>query len=67
MAQAPNPIPPADPASTPKIQPWIIVVVVVVLACCFCIGLFGILFAFMPDFLHELGLDLLLPLLKAMY
>ncbi len=67
MTEAPYPAPQPEQSSPPKVNPWIIVVVVVVLVCCFCIGLCGILFAFMPDILHELGLDLLLPLLKALH
>jgi hypothetical protein len=43
-------------------SPWLIVVLVVVLSCCLCIGLCGLLGAFGPDILHELGLDTWLPL-----
>ncbi len=39
-----------------RLEPWIIVVVVVVVICCACAGLAGLLFAFGPELLHELGL-----------
>jgi hypothetical protein len=57
-------LPPA-PASQ-KTQPWIIVVVVLVLLCCGCFGAIGLLIAFVPDILHELGLTSWLPLLAVL-
>jgi hypothetical protein len=49
------------PASPKKTNPWLIAVVVIVGAGCFCIGATGLLLAFGPDILHELGLYALLP------
>jgi len=61
MAEASGtPLP--SPAPPDRMSPWLIVVLVVVLSCCLCIGLCGLLGAFGPSILHELGLDVLLPL-----
>jgi hypothetical protein len=50
------PLPPAK-----KINPWIIIVAVVVILCCACFGLLGLVIAFGPDLLQELGLVLAPP------
>ena len=58
---------PLPPAPAPaKTQPWIIAVVVAVLLCCGCLGVIGLIAAFAPDVLHELGLTSWLPLLAAL-
>jgi hypothetical protein len=56
--------PPPLLTSPDRISPWLIVVLVIVMACCLCIGLCGLLGAFGPDILHELGLMAWLPLLR---
>jgi hypothetical protein len=56
------PLPP--PSAPQKTNPWIIVVAVIVVVCCSCFGMIGLLIAFGPDVLHELGLYTLLPLLR---
>jgi len=54
-------------APTPqKTNPWIIIVAVAVVVCCGCFGVIGLLLAFGPEVLHELGLALGLPLLTGM-
>jgi hypothetical protein len=58
---------PLAPAPAPaKTNPWIIVSVVLVVLCCGCFGAIGLLIAFVPDVLHELGLTSWLPLLAAL-
>ncbi len=44
----------------------LVVVIAIVLAGCFCVGLCGLLFAFGPDILHELGLYSWLPALTVL-
>jgi len=51
------------PAPSKTMNPWLIAVLVVVLACCFCIGVIGLLLAFGEPILHELGLYTWLPFL----
>lgn len=57
-----TPLPPSTPQRT---NLWIIVIAVVVVVCCGCFGVVGLLLAFGPDILHELGLYSLLPILPA--
>ena len=47
--------PPAPSVPPEKMSPWLIAILAVVLGCCFCVGLTGLLLAFGPDILHELG------------
>ena len=55
------------PAPTPqKTNPWIYIVAAVILICCFCFGVVGLLLAFGPEILHELGLSSLLRQLTIM-
>ena len=58
--------PPSTPASDSRRNPWVIVIVAAVLLCCFCIGICGLLFAFVPDILQELGFNVLSPNLIAL-
>ena len=52
-------VPPPPPQKT---NSWIVVVAVVVVICCGCFGVIGLLIAFGPEVLHELGLSTLLPI-----
>ena len=54
------PLPP--PAPPERMNPALIAILVIVLSCCLCVGLCGLLGAFGPDILHELGLNFWLPL-----
>jgi hypothetical protein len=54
-----------DPAGIPALQktnPWIIIIAVAVVVCCACFGVTGLLIAFGPEILHELGLAAVLHL-----
>ena len=53
MADLPGP-PPVAPALQ-KTNPWIIIVAVAVVVCCACFGIVGLMIAFGPEILHELG------------
>jgi hypothetical protein len=47
---------PSLPSVPPgKPSPWLITALVVILGCCLCVGCLGLLVAFGPDLLHELG------------
>ena len=62
------PPPPAQPANPPALQktnPWIIIIAVAVVVCCACFGAIGLLIAFGPEILHELGVASV-PLLPAL-
>jgi hypothetical protein len=48
-----------------KTRTWIFIVAGVVVLCCACFGMAGLLIAFGPDVLHELGLAVVLPFLFA--
>jgi len=61
------PASPPPPAPAPDKTPaWIIVTAVIVVLCCVCCGVIGLLIAFVPDVLHELGLSSWVPLLAAL-
>ncbi len=60
MANSQEPPSPAPPSKT---NPWIIIVVVAVVVCGGCFGVAGLLLAFGPEILHELGLISLVPIL----
>jgi hypothetical protein len=56
----------AAPLPSPTLQktnPWIIIVAVIIVVCCGCFGMIGLLLAFGPEILHELGLASLPPIL----
>ena len=56
MAEVNNtPIPPLPPPSR-KNNTWLIVLVVILVLCCFCVGAIGLIIAFGPDILNELGI-----------
>ena len=59
-----TPLPP--PTAPQKTNPWIIIVAVVVVVCGACCGVIGLLLAFGPEVLHELGLYALLPVLTVL-
>ena len=48
-------IPPPPNVPPEKMSPRLIAILAVVLGCCFCVGMTGLLLAFGPDLLHELG------------
>ncbi len=57
MATPLNP-PPVPPAGVPPIQktnPWVFIIAAIVVVCCLCVGTVGLLIAFGPEILHELG------------
>ena len=56
------PIPPLPPPSR-KNNTWLIVLAVIVVLCCCCVGAIGLLIAFGPDILNELGIYILVPAL----
>ncbi len=65
---SPPPLPALQPTGTPAIQktnPWIIIIAVAVVLCCACFGVIGLLIAFGPEILHELGVAAA-PLLPAL-
>lgn len=66
MAELLDPPPPAaQPGGTPALQktnPWIIIIAVAVVLCCACFGVLGLLIAFGPEILHELGVTAVLVL-----
>jgi len=47
----PAPLPPAKKNNT-----WLIVLVVILVLCCCCVGAIGLIIAFGPDILNELGI-----------
>ena len=53
-----NVVDPSPPNSPPiqKTNPWIYIIAAVVVLCCCCAGMIGLLIAFGPDILHELGI-----------
>lgn len=51
------------PALPNRPNPWLIALLVIVGMCCLCVGALGLMLAFGPDFLHELGFSSLLPIL----
>ncbi len=62
MAEQPGRSLPPSPAPQ-KTNPWIIIIAVAVVICCGCFGVTGLLLAFGPEIMHELGLISLLPFL----
>jgi hypothetical protein len=56
-----------SPASSQRTNPWIIIVAVIILICCLCFGAAGLLLAFVPEILQELGLSYLLPSLVHLF
>jgi hypothetical protein len=52
------PFPPAKKNNT-----WLIVLVVILVLCCCCVGAIGLIIAFGPDILNELGIYVLVPAL----
>jgi len=48
------PLPPPSGRPTQR-NPWLITVLGIILGCCFFVGCIGLLIAFGPDVLHELG------------
>jgi hypothetical protein len=58
------PVQPPPPAPPKKPNTGLIIAIVLFVACCFCVGVVGLLFAFWDDILGMLGLNSLLPLLK---
>jgi hypothetical protein len=63
MAEVNNtPIPPLPPPSR-KNNTWLIVLVAILVLCCCCVGAIGLLIAFGPDILNELGIYVLVPAL----
>ena len=61
-------IPPAPLGGVPPLQKtktWVFIVAGILVLCCACFGIVGLLIAFGPDVLQELGLTAVLPLLFA--
>jgi len=56
------PFAPPPPPSR-KNNTWIIVLVVILVLCCCCVGAIGLIIAFGPDILNELGIYVLVPAL----
>ena len=54
---------PAEIPSPKGTFPWIIVIVVIFAIFCFCVGAIGLIIAFGPDILNELGIYVLVPAL----
>jgi len=54
------------PPAPQKTNSWIIIIAVVVVVCCGCFGMIGLLIAFGPEVLHELGFSSLLPVLTGL-
>ncbi len=65
MANITGPASPVAPPPIQKTNPWIIIIAVAVVLCCACFGILGLLIAFGPELLHELGMAGL-PLLHAL-
>ena len=59
-----TPLPP--PAPPKKTTPWLIVLIVILVLCCFCVGAIGLIIAFGPDILNELGIYVLAPALATL-
>jgi len=59
------PVPPLPPPSR-KNNTWLIVLVVILVLCCCCVGAIGLIIAFGPDILNELGIYVLAPALVAL-
>ncbi len=59
-------IPVAPLPPTKKNNTWLIVLVVILVLCCCCVGAIGLIIAFGPDILNELGFYVLVPALAAM-
>jgi len=51
------------PPPTKKSNTWLIVLVAILVVCCCCVGVIGLLIAFGPDILNELGIYVLVPAL----
>ena len=56
-------IPVAPLPPTKKNNTWLIALVVILVLCCCCVGAIGLLIAFVPDILNELGIYVLAPAL----
>ncbi len=56
MANLTTTPPPADPPPIQKTNPWIIIIAVAVVICCACFGILGLLIAFGPEIMNELGI-----------
>lgn len=56
------PIAPPPPPSK-KSNAWLIALVVILVLCCCCVGAIGLIIAFGPDILDELGIYVLAPAL----
>lgn len=56
------PIAPPPPPSK-KSNAWLIALVVILVLCCCCVGALGLIIAFGPDILNELGIYVLAPAL----
>ena len=48
-----------------KSNAWLIALVVILVLCCCCVGTIGLIIAFGPDILNELGIYVLAPALAA--
>ncbi len=60
MANVTNtPSPSASPPPVQGTNPWIIIIAVAVVICCVCFGILGLLIAFGPEIMHELGMVLI--------
>ncbi len=55
MADAAGPPPSGSPPPVQPTNPWIFIIAVAVVLCCACFGILGLLIAFGPDILRELG------------
>jgi hypothetical protein len=55
-----TPVPPLPPPSR-KNNTWLIVLVVILVLCCCLVGAIGLIIAFGPDILNELGIFVLAP------
>jgi len=53
------------PAPPEKISSWLVALVVILVLCCCCVGTIGLIIAFGPDILNELGIYVLAPALAA--
>ncbi len=51
------------PAPPKKKNPWLIALVAILVLCCCCVGAIGLIIAFGPDILNELGIYVLAPAL----
>ena len=65
MMVPPDPpsVPPAGVPPLQKTNPWVFIIAAIVVLCCACTGITGLLIAFGPEVMHELGLVAVLPLI----